>query len=38
MKNVLKGLLIGAWAGAVDPKDLPVEMLIDWVRFYEWKK
>ena len=27
----------GDWAGAVEPKDLPVEMLIDWVRFYKWK-
>lgn len=24
----------GSWVGAVDPKDLPVEMEIDWVRFY----
>lgn len=23
----------GSWVGAVDPKDLPVEMEIDWVRF-----
>ena len=28
----------GDWAGPVDPKDLPVEMHIDWVRFYEWKR
>jgi len=28
----------GDWAGPVDPKDLPVEMYIDWVRFYEWKR
>ena len=27
----------GSWVGAVNPKDLPVEMYIDWVRFYEWK-
>ena len=24
----------GSWVGEVDPKDLPVEMEIDWVRFY----
>lgn len=28
----------GAWVGAVDPKELPVEMWVDWVRFYEKKK
>lgn len=27
----------GAWVGAVDPADLPVEMQIDWVRFYTKK-
>ena len=27
----------GQWVGEVEPKDLPVEMYIDWVRFYEWK-
>ena len=27
----------GSWVGAVNPNDLPVEMYIDWVRFYEWK-
>lgn len=25
----------GSWVGAVDPNDLPVEMLVDWVRFYK---
>ena len=25
----------GSWVGGVDPKDLPVEMLVDWVRYYE---
>lgn len=25
----------GSWVGAVDPKDTPVEMKIDWVRFYQ---
>jgi beta-glucanase (GH16 family) len=25
----------GSWVGAVDPADLPVEMRIDWVRFYK---
>ena len=28
----------GSWAGFIDQKDLPVEMEIDWVRFYEFKK
>ena len=28
----------GKWVGKVDPADLPVEMHIDWVRFYENKK
>lgn len=27
----------GNWVGEVNPNDLPVEMHIDWVRFYEWK-
>jgi len=27
----------GSWVGKVNPDDLPVEMYIDWVRFYEWK-
>ena len=27
----------GSWVGRVDPADLPVEMEIDWVRFYEFK-
>lgn len=26
----------GSWVGAVDPDDLPVEMEIDWVRFYSF--
>ena len=25
----------GSWVGAVDSEDLPVEMEIDWVRFYQ---
>lgn len=25
----------GSWVGVVDPDDVPVEMLIDWVRFYQ---
>lgn len=25
----------GNWVGEVDPADLPVEMLVDWVRFYQ---
>lgn len=28
----------GTWVGAVNPKELPVEMLVDWVRFYQKKK
>jgi beta-glucanase (GH16 family) len=27
----------GSWVGAVEPSDLPVEMQIDWVRFYQEK-
>jgi beta-glucanase (GH16 family) len=27
----------GSWVGVVEPGDLPVEMEIDWVRFYEFK-
>lgn len=27
----------GSWVGKVDPDDLPVEMEIDWVRFYQKK-
>jgi len=27
----------GSWVGEVKTDDLPVEMYIDWVRFYEWK-
>ena len=26
----------GSWVGAVEPKDLPVEMEIDWVRYYKF--
>lgn len=29
--------LRGPWVGPVDPEDLPVEMEIDWIRYYEWK-
>ncbi|MDR2345143.1 MAG: glycoside hydrolase family 16 protein [Planctomycetaceae bacterium] len=25
----------GSWVGEVNPNDLPIEMLIDWVRFYK---
>lgn len=25
----------GSWVGAVNPDELPVEMMIDWVKFYE---
>jgi beta-glucanase (GH16 family) len=27
----------GSWVGAVEPRDLPVEMEIDWVRFYKFR-
>ena len=27
----------GNWVGPINPEDLPVEMEIDWVRFYEFK-
>lgn len=27
----------GAWVGPVDPKDLPTQMEVDWVRFYQKK-
>ncbi|MDE7410549.1 MAG: glycoside hydrolase family 16 protein [Paramuribaculum sp.] len=27
----------GSWVGAVDPAQLPVEMEIDWVKYYQWK-
>ncbi len=27
----------GSWVGEVDPADLPVEMEVDWVRYYQWK-
>ena len=27
----------GNWVGSVEPKDLPVEMAVDWVRFYQKK-
>lgn len=35
---ILSMQLGGAWVGHVNPKDLPVEMHIDWVRFYELNK
>ena len=25
----------GSWVGKADPKQLPVEMEVDWVKFYE---
>lgn len=28
----------GSWVGTVSPDHLPIEMEIDWVRFYEFKK
>lgn len=27
----------GSWVGKANPKDLPVEMEIDWVKMYKWK-
>lgn len=32
---ILSMQLGGAWVGAVDPEDLPVEMKVDWVRYYQ---
>lgn len=26
----------GNWVGRIEPRDLPTEMRIDWVKFYEW--
>jgi len=26
----------GPWVGEVDPSELPVEMIVDWVRFYQF--
>ena len=28
----------GSWVGSVDPGDLPVQMIVDWVRVYQEKK
>lgn len=28
----------GSWVGAVDPSDLPVQMIIDWVKVYQEEK
>ncbi len=27
----------GSWVGAIDPADVPVEMEVDWVRYYRWE-
>lgn len=27
----------GQWVGEVDPADLPVEMEVDWVKYYKKK-
>jgi|LFRM01.2.fsa_nt_gb beta-glucanase (GH16 family) len=35
---ILSAQLGGSWVGAVDPDDLPVEMEIDWVRYYRNKE
>lgn len=40
--NIPQYLLIdmqlgGTWVGEVDPTGLPVEMIVDWVRHYQWK-
>lgn len=32
---ILSMQLGGSWVGKVDPKDLPVEMKIDWIKFYK---
>lgn len=34
---LLDSQLGGDWVGAINPDDLPVEMQIDWVKFYEIK-
>lgn len=28
----------GSWVGKADPTQLPVEMQVDWVKFYELRK
>ena len=28
----------GSWVGKADPKQLPIEMEVDWVKFYELEK
>lgn len=28
----------GSWVGAIDPQDVPVEMEVDWVRYYQKRK
>ena len=35
---ILSAQLGGNWVGAVDPGDLPVEMEVDWVRYYRKKE
>ena len=30
--------LDGGWVGPVDTLDLPVEMVVDWVRYYKEKE
>ena len=27
----------GSWVGAIDPKQVPVEMEVEWVRYYQAK-
>ena len=34
---ILSAQLGGSWVGEVDPDHLPVELSIDWVRFYQKK-
>jgi beta-glucanase (GH16 family) len=35
---IIMGMQLGGkWAGGVEPKDLPVQMIIDWVKVYEKK-
>jgi len=34
MYLIIDQQLGGPWVGGVDPTDLPVEMVVDWVRFY----
>ena len=34
---LLDAQIEGSWVGRANPKELPAEMWIDWVKMYEWK-